>query len=256
MQVDSMRDGDPIALQRTLYSSKNPTRRWLHRTRRDWLCQALQRYAPRSGQCALEVGPGSGVYLPLLASLFQSVVAADVEERYLQALQPLLASLANVTVTRDDILASDLPSASFDLILCSEVIEHVCDSKQALAEMARLLRRNGVLILSTPQRYSPLEVCGKVALLPGIIELVRLIYREPVLETGHINLLTSRCARSQLAHAGFDIAEQFKSGLYLPFVAEFLGESGVRFESWLEKMLNEGPLDWLLWTQYYICRRR
>ncbi len=170
-------------------------------------------------------------------------------------MKPLLGSLPNVTIARDDILASGFPSGSFDLILCSEVIEHISDSRRALAEMSRLLRPNGVLILSTPQRYSFLEVCGKVALLPGIIELVRQIYREPVLETGHINLLTSRCAQRQITHAGFAIQETFKSGLYLPLVAELLGEPGMYFERWLENRMIGGPMDWLLWTQYYVARR-
>lgn len=255
MELDPMAGSDLVALQRTLYASKNPTRRWLHCTRRDWIYDALRRYAANCGPRALEVGPGSGVYLPLLAGLFESVVAADIEESYLLALKPMLASLANVSVTRDDILASGFSSASFDLILCSEVIEHIPDSRRALAEMSRLLRPKGVLILSTPQRYSLLEVCGKVALLPGIIELVRRVYREPVLETGHINLLTARSVRSQIIQARFSIQETFKSGLYLPLVAEFLGESGLSFERGLEEVLRGGPLDWLLWTQYYVARR-
>jgi len=254
MQLDTTGHSDLVALQRTLYSSSNPTRRWLHCTRRDWLYDALRRYAPTCGPRALEIGPGSGVYLPILADLFESVVAADIEESYLLALKPLLGSLPNVALERDDILASGFPSGSFDLILCSEVIEHISDSRRALAEMSRLLRPNGVLILSTPQRYSLLEVCGKVALLPGIIELVRRIYREPVLETGHINLLTWRRARDQIIQAGFSIRETFSSGLYLPLVAELFGEPGMRLERWLEQKLRGGPLDWLLWTQYYVAR--
>jgi len=255
MQLHTKDNSDLVALQRTLYSSSNPTRRWLHCARRDWIYDALRRHAPACRRRALEVGPGSGVYLPILAELFECVVATDVEESYLLALKPLVASLSNATLERDDILASSCPSDSFDLILCSEVIEHIPDSRRALAEMHRLLRPNGVLILSTPQRYSFLEVCGRVALLPGIIELVRRIYREPVLETGHINLLTRRRAQSQIVHAGFTIRETFSSGLYLPLVAEFLGELGVSFERKLEKKLKGGPLDWLLWTQYYVAHK-
>jgi SAM-dependent methyltransferase len=255
MRLDTTDRSGLVALQRTLYTSRNATRRWLHCTRRDWIYDALRRHAPKCGPCALEIGPGSGVYLPILADLFESVVAADIEEGYLLALKPLLGSLPNVTLARDDILASGFPSNSFDLILCSEVIEHISDSRRALAEMSRLLRPNGVLILSTPQRYSLLEVCGKVALLPGVIELVRRIYREPVLETGHINLLTWRRAQRQVIQAGFTIRETFRSGLYLPIVAEFLGERGMRFERWLERKMKGGPLDWVLWTQYYVAQR-
>ena len=74
---------------------------------------------------------------------------------------------------------------------CAEVIEHIADAHAALCGLEKLLKPGGTLILSTPQRYSPLELCAKIAFLPGFIQLVRLIYREPILETGHIKVLTS-----------------------------------------------------------------
>jgi len=112
------------------------------------------------------------------------------------------------------------------LILCTEVVEHLADSRAALAGIGRLLRPGGVLILSTPQPYSPLELASKVAFLPGIIQLVRLIYREPILDAGHINLMSSRKLEKQLLELGFHIVERHKSGLYLPLVAEFGGNMG------------------------------
>ena len=139
------------------------------------------------------------------------------------------------------------------MILCTEVIEHIADSGSALKEMHRLLVPGGVLILSTPQRFSPLEMTAKIAFLPGIIDLVRLIYREPILETGHINLMVTSEVMEQLKRPGFRIAERFKSGVYLPLVAEFAGNLGLRLERWLEPKLREGPWDWLLWTQYFVA---
>lgn len=172
-------------LQQTLYRSKNPTRRWLHCTRRDWIIDAIQRYASNSPNKALEVGPGSGLYLPVLANLFHAVTAADIEEAYLNHAKTRIQLHPNLSLVVDDIAHSKLPENSFDLILCTEVVEHIADSARAIAGMHRLLKPGGFLILSTPQRYSPLEVTAKIAFLPGIIDLVRLIYREPVLETGH-----------------------------------------------------------------------
>lgn len=43
----------------------------------------------------------------------------------------------------------DLSSESFDLIVCSDVLEHV-DDRTALAEMFRILRPKGVVLLMTP----------------------------------------------------------------------------------------------------------
>ena len=71
-----------------------------------------------------------------------------------------------------------------------------------MAEMRRVLAPSGVLIMSTPQKYSPLELFSKLAFLPGIIDVVRWIYKEPILETGHINLMTKQMLRDQLERAG------------------------------------------------------
>ena len=49
-----------------------------------------------------------------------------------------------------DISAIPEPDASFDAILCSEVLEHVPDPTKALDEFARLLKPGGKLILTAP----------------------------------------------------------------------------------------------------------
>ena len=242
-----------LALQETLYTSSNPTRRYLHCTRRDWIMAALLRCAVPAHARALEVGPGSGVYLPTLGKLFDEVYATDIEVAYLQHAAPLRQGHRNLHLLIDDITASTLAAESFDLILCTEVVEHIANSSLALAGMRRLLKPGGVLILSTPQRYSPLELIAKIAFLPGIIDIVRRIYREPILKTGHINLMTAREVERQLIDAGFQISERYKSGMYLPFLAEFCGALGLQLEQWIERNLCGKSCDGLLWTQYYIA---
>ena len=246
-------ESDLVELQDTLYNSRNPTRRWLHCVRRDWIIDALNRSAGSPSVRALEVGPGSGVYLPTLCSLFGEVVTSDIEESYLERASNLSSAHPNLSMKIDDITNSSLPESSFDLILCTEVVEHIPDSASALREMHRLLKPGGKLVLSTPQRYSPLELTAKIAFLPGIIDIVRCVYREPILETGHINLMTDKQVTEQIESVGFRIREQFKSGMYIPFLAEFTGNYGLKLEKRLERGLRGGVLDWLLWTQYYVA---
>jgi 2-polyprenyl-3-methyl-5-hydroxy-6-metoxy-1,4-benzoquinol methylase len=243
---------DLLALQRALYESRNPTRRWLHCTRRDWIAERLTRLAA-GRRTALEVGPGSGVYVPLLSRLFERVTVSDVHHAYLDAARAVAVRYPNVAVVHDDIRRPALRPGSFDLVLCTEVIEHVVESREALAGMRRLLRPGGVLILSTPQKYSPLEVFAKIAVLPGVINVVRCVYREPILPTGHVNLMTADQVRRQLDEAGFAIRESHRTGLYLPLLAEAGGEPGRRLAAWLEARIRGGPLAWMLWTQYYVA---
>jgi len=49
-----------------------------------------------------------------------------------------------------------LPAGSFDVITCIEVIEHTLEPKAVVAEIARLLKPEGVLLLTTGNMHSPL----------------------------------------------------------------------------------------------------
>jgi 2-polyprenyl-3-methyl-5-hydroxy-6-metoxy-1,4-benzoquinol methylase len=246
-------DDERFALQQTLYASQNATRRWLHQTRYEWIVASLSRLTGAKDR-VLEIGPGSGIYIPTLISLAGEVFASDIESVYLDRLRPLADTHAALHLVHDDITRSEFPSDFFDLILCTEVIEHISSSPAALAEMGRILRPNGLLLLSTPQRYSSLEVFSKIAFLPGFIQLARLVYREPILDTEHINLLTRRELHSQLTKAGFNILETDLTGLYVPGFAELMGTLALRIERSLEARLRHSILEWVLWTQYVVAR--
>lgn len=52
-----------------------------------------------------------------------------------------------------DVLQLPFPAESFDIVLCSEVIEHTPDPKAAFRELVRVLRRGGLLVLTVPNRF-------------------------------------------------------------------------------------------------------
>ena len=245
-----------VELQRTLYSSRNRTRNWLHQSRRQRVELAVRRLAKeRRSADALEVGPGSGTYLPLLCELFEHVTASDIEAEYLDHLASVAVERTNLDLVIDDIAHSTLEPSSFDLVVCSEVIEHTTAPAQVAAGLRRVLRPGGTLVLTTPQARSTLELAAKVAFRPGVIDLVRLVYREPILPTGHISLLTARQVEELLTGNGFRVLERQTWGLYLPLVSELGGQAGLSLERWLERRISGGRLDGLLWTQSWIAER-
>ncbi|MGH7842710.1 MAG: class I SAM-dependent methyltransferase [Candidatus Binataceae bacterium] len=250
----SSSEAELLELLETLYNSRNPTRRWLHCTRRDWIIAKIREAARERPGRAAEIGFGAGVYLPALAEGYREVVATDLDEAHLAHARPLLARHPNLRLATDDIAASRLPAAGFDLVLCSEVLEHIPNTRAVMTGLRRLLAPGGILILSTPQRYSLMELACKVAFLPGVIDLVRRIYGEAVFETGHINLMTAGAVAAALEREGLQIRERFKSGLYLPLLAEFGGMPGLRLARWLEERLRAGRLSFALWTQYYVAQ--
>jgi 2-polyprenyl-3-methyl-5-hydroxy-6-metoxy-1,4-benzoquinol methylase len=203
---------------------------------------------------SLEVGPGAGGYLGLLASVSQEVIASDIETAYLDHAQKLTQQFPNLHCTVDDITNTQLERHSFDLILCTEVVEHIEDGQSAIRGLKRLLKPDGVIVFSTPQPYSPLEIACKVAFSPVIIDIIRMIYRETILKTGHINLMTEKKLKSIFRNSDIAVVEQYKVGLYLPLVAEFMGQIGLQIEQLLEEKIRDSIFDWMLWTQCYILR--
>jgi SAM-dependent methyltransferase len=50
-------------------------------------------------------------------------------------------------------MALPFRAAVFDAVLCNQVLEHVCEPSQLMAEVARVLKPHGVLLLTTPQTW-------------------------------------------------------------------------------------------------------
>lgn len=53
-------------------------------------------------------------------------------------------------VMAGDLQKLDLPDASFDGAVCAEVLEHLDDDEAALAELARVVRPGGLLVVTVP----------------------------------------------------------------------------------------------------------
>ncbi|MCL2062950.1 MAG: class I SAM-dependent methyltransferase [Candidatus Cloacimonetes bacterium] len=49
-----------------------------------------------------------------------------------------------------DITAINYPDESFDIVLCNHVLEHVLDDIKAMSELFRILRKNGLAIITVP----------------------------------------------------------------------------------------------------------
>ena len=104
----------------------------------------------------LDNGCGIGLYLRQLAQDARHAVGVEYDfERAAQA--KTAAPVVNAAGE-----ALPLPCGAFDLILSHEVLEHVADDRAALAEMARLLRPGGRLVLFVPNRGYPFETHGVV----------------------------------------------------------------------------------------------
>ncbi|BBX99861.1 class I SAM-dependent methyltransferase [Mycobacterium seoulense] len=115
-------------------------------------------YQRLAGRCAgrevLEAGCGEGYGADLIAGVARRVVAVDYDEA---AVAHVRARYPRVEVMRANLAELPLPDASVDIVVNFQVIEHLWDQAQFVAECARVLRRGGSLMVSTPNRitFSP-----------------------------------------------------------------------------------------------------
>jgi ubiquinone/menaquinone biosynthesis C-methylase UbiE len=95
----------------------------------------------------LDVGAGSGTFTNILSDRGFEVTSTDVTEDALEVLR----ARASGTVERADATSLPFAASSFDAVILGEVLEHVENEEAALAEMARVLRPDGVLALTVPR---------------------------------------------------------------------------------------------------------
>jgi ubiquinone/menaquinone biosynthesis C-methylase UbiE len=102
----------------------------------------------------LDAGCGDGRYLAALPSPRPSrIVGTDISERIL-ATARAAAERAGVEaeLVRGNLEALPLEDAAFDLVLCTQVLEHLLDPAAGVRELARVLRPGGRVVLTTDNR--------------------------------------------------------------------------------------------------------
>lgn len=113
---------------------------------------------PGANHTILDVGCGAGYFLNMIRERYQeagfepTVVGVDISAHQVSYMAERMSREGVTRVVAATGNGEFLPFAdeSFDLVTCSEVIEHIRNPKRALEEMRRVLKPTGMLLLSTP----------------------------------------------------------------------------------------------------------
>jgi SAM-dependent methyltransferase len=129
------------------------------RNLKSFLEQSLRRWV-QAGVTVADVGCGEQPLRSLVEGLGGEYTGVDVVQN----------RQGTVDVTAD-ITKIPLPRDSFGLVLCTEVLEHIPDTSAAVAELKRLCRPGGAIIITTPFTY-PLheEPYDFVRLTPHLLQ--------------------------------------------------------------------------------------
>jgi ubiquinone/menaquinone biosynthesis C-methylase UbiE len=103
------------------------------------------------GKRVLDAGCGTGYGSAELAQSATEVTGVDVSA---EAIEYATANypIDGLRFLESSCLAIPFPPEAFDLVVAFEVIEHLTDYRAFLDECARLLTRNGLLIVSSPNK--------------------------------------------------------------------------------------------------------
>lgn len=126
-------------------------------SRQEILSECLT-HVPLSGTSWLDAGCGTGTLARWLAQQGCEVQAVDAAPEMLRVARELTSRVAGVLPLSFRQIATieelPFPADCFDGVLCSSVLEYVSDPDTCLEELRRVLRPNGILLISVPSARS------------------------------------------------------------------------------------------------------
>lgn len=146
----------------------------------------------------LDLGCGEGRHA-LAAYWFgaaREVVAVDVSPRDVLTARSRRGDFPqdnpdkNLHIFVADGLRLPFADASFNVVICSEVLEHIPDYRAMLEEAQRILAPGGILAVSVPRAW-PERICWWLSAA----------YHQ--VEGGHIRIFKTKALRNEIEHLGF-----------------------------------------------------
>ncbi|MFH2219211.1 MAG: methyltransferase domain-containing protein [Pseudomonadota bacterium] len=173
----------------------------------------FKRISMKPGCRVLDVGCGTGRHTGAVYRFKDvTVICADISyDDVLEARKRLVyqdklgEGLGSYEILLADIVALPFPDKFFDLVICSEVLEHIRDQNTAASEIVRVLKPGGNLVVSVP-RFFPERICWALSDDYGSTD------------KGHIRIYRKKELINLLENAGVKTrAVRFAHSLHTPY---------------------------------------
>jgi SAM-dependent methyltransferase len=204
------------------------------RAKRQQFVEAVIRAAKPA--TVLDFGCGTGTQLtwPLAEAFPQASFLGVDSDAGTIAWARKQPALANLTYATDDTSGAD---RRYDLIIASEVLEHVETPDQLLRHFRDRLNEGGRLVVTIPNGYGPFETMSLIEhlfTLGGVLPLLRrikhLIVGKPKIDSTqaltlaispHINFFSLAAMRTLLRDAGFEVVRFRSRTVFCGFIIEW-----------------------------------
>ena len=173
----------------------------------------LGRIRLRDGERLLDLGCGEGRHaISAYMARRLEVVGIDLSVRDLRTTQDRFRQFARPDDQAGSLVLSiaggeRLPfaDASFDKVICSEVLEHIPDYRSVIREVSRVLKIGGVAAFSVPSCF-PEWVCWRLSDA----------YHE--VEGGHLRIFRAKALQQDIEAAGFICYDRRRAhALHVPY---------------------------------------
>ncbi|UNK48977.1 class I SAM-dependent methyltransferase [Lysobacter sp. S4-A87] len=112
----------------------------------------------------LNLGCSTGFIDEFLAGHVASVMGVDIDQDAIALAQERCAA-SNVRFQVDDAMQLSFADETFDVVICSQVYEHVPDPNQLMKQIHRVLRPGGVCYFAATNRWALMERHHKLPFL-------------------------------------------------------------------------------------------
>jgi ubiquinone/menaquinone biosynthesis C-methylase UbiE len=111
----------------------------------------VPKFGLKPGQRVLDLGAGTGILIPFLLKAVGAsghATAVDFADKMVEICERKYAGFPNASFECQEIEELNLPSESFDAVVCFGVFPHIEDKEQALLQINRVLKTGGRLIIA------------------------------------------------------------------------------------------------------------
>lgn len=146
---DYCEDGLDVDVQRKYRLSREPL-------------LALKHLQLSPGDTVLEAGSGYGRITAYLLETGATVTGSDISPKMVEFCRQRFASFPSFSIDQFDIANLPFADETFDKVLCSGVLMHVNDYEKVVAELRRVLRVGGRLVISLNSPFCLLYQLGRL----------------------------------------------------------------------------------------------